>query len=158
MAAATNPSASPPPPAWTPLPPTSSRGGMLNLHVSSLAFWARALGFLLLFVGTLVAVAFASLPGGCFASPPNCGTGFASGAANAVLSARVLWTLGLFFVGAGAGFKLHWALSRSSSASSDEVRVLIHDRWFNGLLVILTIVLLWFLLSGAGTFLPNSLP
>lgn len=126
---------------------------MVSLSVPSLAFWARAIGFLLLFIGTVVAVAFATVPGSCFGTPPGCASGFLGGAANALLAARILWSIGLFFLGSGAGIKMHWALSKTSTASSDEVRAMIHDRWMNALLVVLSVVLLWFLLAGAGTFL-----
>lgn len=122
---------------------------MVSLSIPSLAFWSRALGFLLLFIGTLVAVAFATAGGGCFTTNPDCGpgSGFLTGAANALLAAKILWVIGLFFVGAGAGIKLHWGLGRSSNATPEELRALIHDRWLNGILVLTSIVLLWLLLG-----------
>lgn len=144
----------PPPPTWTSLP-SPQRSGMVSLSIPSLAFWSRALGFVLLFIGTLVAVAFASAGSGCFSTNPDCGlgSGFLTGAANALLAAKILWAIGLFFVGAGAGIKLHWGLGRSSSATPEEVRATIHDRWFNGILVLTSIVLLWLLLAATLTTL-----
>lgn len=144
-------SAPPPPPTWTNLPSPPPRGGMVSLSMGSLSFWARALGFVLLFIGTLVAIISATPGAGCFGTNPSCGptSGFVTGAANAILAAKILWSLGLFFLGAGAGLRLHWGMNRSSSLSSDELRAQIHDRWMNLILVLVSIGLLWLLLTGS---------
>lgn len=140
----------PPPPTWTTLP-SQPRSGMVSLSVPMVAFWSRALGFVLLFIGTLIAVAFATAGGACFTTTADCGigSGFLTGAANALLAAKILWAIGLFFLGAGAGIKLHWGSGRASGASSDEVRAMINDRWLNGILVLVSIGLLFLLLTGA---------
>ena len=147
--------APPPPPnapplAWTPISPPSRRFDPMTMA----AFWGRAIGFVLLFLGTLIAVAFATPGGGCFTAPPACGGGstFITGAANAILAAKILWAIGLFFLGAGAGLKLHWGSPRPTGASSDEYRFVIHDRRLNAILLFASIVLLWLLLAPTGTF------
>jgi len=113
------------------------------------AFWARAIGFLLLVVGTLMAVAFATPGGGCYVANADCGFGssYLTGAANAFLAAKVLWTLGLLFLGAGAGIKMHWSLHPPASGRAEDVTYVVADRRLNGLLLLVVIVLLWFLLT-----------
>ena len=117
---------------------------MVDLH-ALVTFWGRALGFTLLFVGTLVYVAFYSEPGNCFTDPTSCSS-FVSNAATAALAARVLWSIGLFFLGAGAALKLHWKLAAPTGGTPEQYAWVTADRRFNGLLVVLSIVLLFVLL------------
>jgi hypothetical protein len=112
------------------------------------SFMGRAVGFLLLFIGTLVAVAFSTPGGGCYDQSPDSGGGssYIMGAANAILVAKILWAIGLFLVGAGAGLKLHWSLSAPSSGRPEDTQFIVSDRRLNGILLLVCIVLLWLLL------------
>lgn len=113
----------------------------------TLAWWGRVVGFILLFLGTLIAVAFGSIPGGCFTQPTSCGTNFAAGVANALLVGKILWTIGLFFIGAGSAIRMHYTLQATSSQRAEEVVRGTHDRWMNALILIVTVVLLLWLLA-----------
>jgi hypothetical protein len=106
-----------------------------------LGFWARAVGFLLLFLGTLIVVSFASPGGGCVTTPSSC-SGFAAQALNAVLAGKILWVLGLGALGAGAAIRLHWGLRMPENPRPDEVNFVLADRRANGLLFILSMALL----------------
>ena len=129
---------------WVPTPAQSlvPRASIVPL----LALWGRVAGFVLLFVGTLVVVAFANVPGGCITTPSSC-TGFPASADNAILVGQILWTIGLFFLGGGAGIKLHWGLQNPASGRPEDVRWVIADRWMNVALVLISIWLLFALLA-----------
>lgn len=126
-----------------------------------LTFLLRILGFSLLFVGALIAVAWGYPGGGCFPSPssnPTCGPGsnFVTGAANALLAGHVLFALGAFLLGAGAGMKIHYSLQAPTSGQKEDYRFVIADRWFNGLILLLAVWILWMLLVGS-PFYPGGI-
>ncbi|HEV8049708.1 MAG TPA: hypothetical protein VGP88_03845 [Thermoplasmata archaeon] len=133
------PNAPPPPPMWTPMGVPQRR--MMIDPWPLLGFWARAVGFLLLFLGTLIVVSFASPGGGCVTTPSSC-SGFAAQALNAVLAGKILWVLGLGALGAGAAIRLHWGLRMPENPRPDEVNFVLADRRANGLLFILSMALL----------------
>ena len=85
MAVNTNPT--------SPAPAAPAREGEITLRMRrpSLTFLAVGLGFVLVFIGSIIAVA---------GSGPSA---TASGAANAVFAGRILAVLGLLCVGGGAG-------------------------------------------------------
>ena len=120
---------------------------------SFLGFWLRAIGFLLLFLGTLVVVVAATPGGGCFTSLGSCGTGFLGQAANGVYAAKLLWVLGLGGIGAGAGIRLHWGLRSSRDQAPEELQLIAASRKANWTAVILSIVLLLVLTLTSGLFL-----
>jgi hypothetical protein len=149
----------PPPPAplpnapqWMSPPPTAPMAAMRTLMPSA-SFLLRVLGFTLLFVAALVVVSFAYPGGGCFtsATSTSCGAGssYESGAANAILAGHILFALGAFLLGIGAGIKIHFTLQTSATGSKEENRFIIADRWFNGLVLLLSIWILLTLLTGA---------
>lgn len=111
-----------------------------------LGFWTRAIGFFLIFAGTLVVVFGASPGGGCYTSLGSCGTGFAGQVANSIWAAKILWTLGLGALGAGAAIRLHWGLQMPANASSEQVSWILADRRMNGVLFLLSVILLLVLL------------
>ncbi len=127
--------------------------GLGNLE-SLLIRWGRILGFLLLFIGTLVAVVAGSVQPVCYAS---------SGCANwpmtwawAAVTGEILWTIALFFLGASSGLQLMNGLKAPTGGTPEEYRWVQTERWFNFLMVALSIVLLWFLLSGILTIRPTG--
>lgn len=113
---------------------------VIDLH-AMIPFWGRALGFLFLFIGTIVFVAVGTPSGGCISSPASCSS-LASNAQSAWLAGKLLWTLGAFFLGASAGLKLHWKLGPSSGASPEQMAWIRTDRWINTSLVFLSVLLL----------------
>jgi hypothetical protein len=121
---------------------------MANLQ-SMMVTWGRILGFLVLFVGTLVAVAAGSVQPVCFASS-GC-SAYGGTWAWAVIIGEILWTIGLFFLGGSSGLQLMRGLKAPVGGTPEEYRWVTTERWFNFLMVALSIVLLWFLLSGIQT-------
>ncbi|HTT35874.1 MAG TPA: hypothetical protein VMH78_08435 [Thermoplasmata archaeon] len=115
-----------------------------------LSMLSRFLGFALLFVGTLLAIIGLSYGGSCYSSTgsPVCigNTSWESGAANAILAAKLLWSIGLFLFGVGIGIKMHWTLQMPASGKAEEVTYVVAERRANYWLLILTIVLLAILL------------
>ena len=119
------------------------------------ATWLRGVGFLLLFVGTIVAVWFGTVNGGCL-SGTNCGptSPFAQGQHNGIWAANFLWTFGLAMIGAGAGVKLHWGLKEPTSGRPEDYRWVSLERVMNYVLFFVVAILLFFLLS---TYLPLAI-
>ncbi|MCI4350011.1 MAG: hypothetical protein L3K15_00620 [Thermoplasmata archaeon] len=145
------PGPAPPPPMWMPVAPA----GTMNPW-PMIAFWGRVIGFVLLFVGTLVQVIWGSFPANCVAGSTGCTAGnlnsYLQANANAVLASGIIWSLGLFFLGSGAGVKLHWVLKRPpAQASPEDLAAWVADRRLNGLIVLFSIVLLLIImLAGHG--------
>lgn len=138
-------------PTWTPTPPPPPPG-VRDLRREA-PFWGRALGLLLIAIGTLVAAAFASVPGSCISNTQSVAAqcpSLLSNIAWALLAARVLWTLGLLFLIGGAALRLHW-LAPPTGGSSDEYRWAQMTRWANLILIVLSIVLLWALFADTST-------
>jgi hypothetical protein len=174
MAGSSPPAPPPPssnPPAWTPAtgspaqwtppastPPTTPMHAMRTL-MPPVSFLFRVLGFTLLFVAALIVVSFAYPSGACFPSPGSmsscaAGSAYETGAANAILAGHILFTLGAFLLGLGAGIKIHYGLQANPNAQKDETRFTIADRWLNGLLFLVSIWILFSLLTGATGILP----
>jgi hypothetical protein len=119
---------------------------------------AKIIGFVLFFVGVILVVAFASVPGGCISSAGSCSgtnTGFASGALNAIIAGKILVVLGLAGFGAGAGIKLHWG---AKPGPGEDAAPWLADHRFNGLLFIVSILLLLYLLVSVNTAPSINLP
>jgi hypothetical protein len=129
---------------WTPMPVPPPRAAVDPWPI--LGFWTRAIGFFLIFAGTLIAVLGASPGGGCYTSPGSCGTGFLGQVANSIWAAKILWVLGLGALGAGAAIRLHWGLQRPENATPEQTNWLLADRRMNGLLFLISVVLLLVLL------------
>ncbi|MFZ0891658.1 MAG: hypothetical protein WAN77_04555 [Thermoplasmata archaeon] len=145
------------PPAPPPAPASGMKMMMPKLPWTSLEFLAKAGGFLLIFIGTLVAVLFVSIPASCVGTG-GCGTGTLQGLLNAFIAARVLWTIGVFGIGAGAGLKLLQInqAAESGSVPEDKMPWLMRQRRSNGVLFILSLLLfaflLWTVTAIPGTF------
>jgi hypothetical protein len=162
------PEAPPPPPpsdmsSYTPAaPPPAMASGMKmsmpKLPWTSLEFLAKAGGFLLIFIGTLVAALFVSYPASCVPAT-SCSTGTVQGLLNAFVAARVLWTLGVFGIGVGAGLKLLQINQAAESGSVPEDRMtwLLRQRRSNGVLFIVALILFAFLLWTV-TAIPGTAP
>ncbi|MCI4357634.1 MAG: hypothetical protein L3J95_04615 [Thermoplasmata archaeon] len=103
----------PPPRAWQLERPPPPR---LNPWPLMIAL-GRVLGIILIFVGTLIAVVGASVPGSC--APPGTCAGFFTQAANSIIFGKVLWVLGLFCLAGASGLRLQGNLLPGTSSGSD---------------------------------------
>lgn len=139
----------PPPRAWQLERPPPTHINPWPLLVAS----GRAAGILLIFVGTLVAVAFASVPGSCFTTPSTC-TGFLTQAANALIAAKLLWALGLFCLAGASGVRLQGGMMMKSPSMGDDSGVKAPHVWANLLVLLLSIFLLAVLLLTVSSTIP----
>jgi len=106
-----------------------------------LAFGAKALGLLLVFVGTLVGVIGLNP-----STTPNVGILY-----DAVLVTRILWTLGLAAVATGAGIRLRYVIGMPAGELSDgQSRVVRAAQWRNSATFLIALILLIWIL----TFIP----
>jgi hypothetical protein len=129
---------------WMPMPVPQKRTMIDPWPI--LGFWTRAVGFFLIFAGTLVVVLGASPGGGCYTNAASCGIGFIGQIANAIWAGKILWVLGLGALGAGAAIRLHWGLQMPENATSEHVAWIVSDRRMNGILFLVCLVLLLVLL------------
>jgi hypothetical protein len=147
------------PPAPPPAPASGMKMMMPKLPWTSLEFLAKAGGFLLIFIGTLVAVLFVSIPGSCVGGANPCSQSTVQGLYNAFIAARVLWTIGVFGIGVGAGLKLLQInqVAESGSIPEDRMSWLLRQRRANGVLFIVALLLFAFLLWTV-TAIPGGIP
>lgn len=124
----------PPPPVWMPVAASATPMNYWPL----LAFWGRAIGFLLLFLGALVSAAFE------FSTS-------ATDVQNSITAANILWIIGLTMIGGGAGVNLHWNLQRPKGSGAEDAQALVGDRRLNGLLFIVSMILLFLMLALVAT-------
>ncbi|MGA8664146.1 MAG: hypothetical protein WB809_03640 [Thermoplasmata archaeon] len=165
----TNPADLPPPPPpaagypYSPVPPAAPPARPLAERFSAesmsargpwafLAMLGQGIGLLLLFVGTLVVVVAGSFPADCFTT--TCGTSTAQGVAYGVETARLLWTLGLFGIAAGAGIRLQFVNANALPTTSDETRIYLARRRGEFVILVVSILLLFGLLLWSTATLP----
>ncbi len=140
----------PPAPATTPLPQWSPGRPPWQSMVrpelwSFVSFISRAVGFVLIFAGTLAIVAGVSIPGSCLTTPASC-SGFLGNAANWLIVGKILAVLGLGALGLGAALKLHYVLRAPSEDRPSEAQVVAAERRSTGLLFVITVLLLFVLI------------
>jgi hypothetical protein len=138
---------SPPPPAWAPMGSPwlpAARHDIIGL----VSFICRAGGYLLLFIGTLIAVIAVSVPGGCYTTPtPSyCGATFASSAASWFIAAKILAALGLAGLGFGSALKMHYSLRMPQTGHAEEVAFVTQERRVHGIVFVVSVVLLFVLI------------
>jgi hypothetical protein len=120
----------------------------------------RILGFLLLFVGVLVAISLASPNGTCYAGSTSCTgstlTNYLSGAANGVLVGKLLFTVGLFFLGASSGIMIQWLYQRPqpTGETPEGAKMTRRALYGNGIMAFLVILLFLYLLLSVGVPVP----
>jgi len=121
---------------------------------SVLAMLGQGIGLLLLFIGTLIVVVAGSYPADCFTQIPACGASTAQGVAYGIETARLLWTLGLFGIAAGAGLRLQIVNVHPLPTTSDETRVYLARRRGEFVILVVALVLLFVLLVWSTAALP----
>jgi hypothetical protein len=136
-----NPDAPPPqaPPPWTPMPqPMPMMAPPARpMNWSLLGFIGKALGLLLIFVGTLVGVIGLNP-----STTPNITT-----IDNTVLVTRLLWTIGLAAIATGAGIKLRYvAVTPAQDLNDGQSRVLRGAQWRNTLTFLIALIFLFVIL------------
>lgn len=127
---------------WMPLPPQAAAPGGHPVNYGMISWIAKFLGFILLFIGTLIVILGVEPSGNCFTSTACANTGWVGGAANYLVAGKLLWAIGLFFLGCGAGLKLHFKLGWTQGMNAEEVRFVTWDRAANYAIIIVAI---WFL-------------
>lgn len=165
----------PPPPAAYGYPPSASpaapvaAGPKLSERFSPesiaargpwnfLALLAQGLGLILLFVGTLVVVVFGSYPADCFTSTCAYGS-LDQGIAYGIETARLLWTLGLFGIAAGAGIRLQFTTPNPAPTTPEGTRMYLARRRGEFVILVIAIVLLFLLLLfSTGSFVTAPTP
>ncbi|MGI0130557.1 MAG: hypothetical protein ACREDE_08255 [Thermoplasmata archaeon] len=111
------------------------------MNWAMMGFGAKTLGLLLVFVGTLVGVVGLNPT-----TSPN--TNIIDGA---VLATRVLWTIGLAAIAAGAGIKLQFVIGTpAGDLQEGHSRVVRASQWRNTATFLVALVLLVWIM----TFLP----
>lgn len=108
----------------------------------------RAGGFLLVFLGVLIAVAAVSFPGYCIAtSPPSsCGVSWLSAAASWILAAKLLLVIGLAGLGFGSAIKMHYGLKMPTSGRPEDAGFIARERSINAIMFLVSLLLLVFVL------------
>lgn len=98
-----------------------------------MGFLAKGVGLLLVFVGTLI---------GVIGLNPTTNP-VTSTIENSILATRILWTLGLAAIAAGAGIKLRYvAVTPATDLADGQSRVLRGAQWRNTVTFLVTLVLL----------------
>ncbi|HEV2429272.1 MAG TPA: hypothetical protein VGV64_05435 [Thermoplasmata archaeon] len=145
-----------PPSPWIPSgPPMPPRHPLFTPHLwPALVLWGRVLGLVLIFIGTIVAVAGASVPGSCITSPSSCGSNFIGQAWSSILAGKLLWVIGLFFLAGASGIRLQGGLFPASSASPEDSTIAAQKLRGNVLIVVICILLMALLLLTINTAPP----
>lgn len=117
-----------------------------------LATTAKAGGFLFILIGTLVAVVLASYPASCFTS--TCTVNTSASLQYAILTSRLLWTLGAAGIAVGAWLKLHFFLVSPASGTPDGTQLFLAARRAETIQILVAIGILLLLLLNAGTPAP----
>lgn len=99
-----------------------------------MGFLAKGVGLLLVFVGTLI---------GVIGLNPTTSAPSASTIDNSILATRILWSLGLAAIAAGAGIKLRYvAVTPAHDLTDGQSRVLRGAQWRNTVTFLVALVLL----------------
>jgi hypothetical protein len=109
----------------------------------------RLIGFVLIFVAALVIVIGTTVPADCFStSPPtNCTLNYANGAATAALIGRILLVLGFSAIILGSALRMQYGLKPTPETKPEEYTYLAWERRFNGMVIIVSLVLLFLVMA-----------
>jgi len=119
-----------------------------------LAMLGQGMGLLLLFVGTLVMVLVGSNPADCFTAAPPCAGSTAQSVAYGIETARLLWTIGLFGIAAGAGLRLQIVNAHPLPTTPEETRIYLARRRGEFVILVVAILLLFAILIWSTAALP----
>ena len=102
----------------------------------------RLISFVLLFLGGILVLVFATYGGGCVTSAGSCvgNANWLSAAYNAALVARLLFLLGLSGLVLASAMRLQWGLQPPQGARMEDIRYIVGERWLNGFLIALLVL------------------
>jgi hypothetical protein len=127
---------------WMPMPVQQSSTNMRHL----LVLGGRIVGFVLIFLGTIIEVLASSVPGGCFTQAGSCTSNFLAQVANGIIVGKALWVVGLFCLGGASGMRLAMPGGNASTPKGDEVPWAMHRRRLNALVLLVSILLMFVIL------------
>jgi hypothetical protein len=110
-----------------------------------LALFSQGIGLLLVFLGTVVMVAFGFIPVSCVAAT-NCSQGTLQGVLYGIDAARLLWTVGLFGLAVGAGLHLQFRPPPTFPSTPEETRVYLARRRGELIMLVIALLLLFLLM------------
>jgi hypothetical protein len=129
----------PPPPTGTTAPAHHPMASMGAMPWNMIAFFAKAGGLLLIFVGTLI---------GVIGLNPQTPPVNLSQYQDSLLAMRILWAMGLMAIASGAGMKLQFVYGAPSGDLPDGAsRVLRAAQWRNTVTLLLCMFLLIWILT-----------
>jgi hypothetical protein len=132
-----------------------------KLPLRLIAFLSQGIGFLLLFIGTVVAIFLASTPASCYngssCSMANIG-GTAAGVISGIMISKLLWALGLLGIGAGAGIHLRFLSPAPEGATPEATRIYLAHRRSEFIMFVIVVGLLFLLLFYSWTTVPFPTP
>lgn len=109
------------------------------------ALFGWGLGFLLIFVGTIVAIILTN-PAVCYTNTPvGCTASNYEAYFNGIFIGKLLWAIGLLFIAGASGVRLH-GTGRPASGAPEEVRWALAERWANLIVIVVSVILLLVLL------------
>ncbi len=130
-----------PAPAWS---PAASPMPARPMNWDFWSFLIRFFGFALIFLGALLVVLLSTPSSGYIGASSSTLTSISQSYLNGVLAGRLLLALGAFFLGIGAGIKLHWVLKAPAPGESDRMAWVALERFFNyALLALSLLILIW---------------
>ncbi len=110
--------------------------------------WLKIGGLAFVVIGILLVVAGASYPGSCATTSANCGptgSNWSQAALNYLLAGQFLVVLGFAGIAVGGFFKMR-SEGFPAGASREQLDFILADRRWNGLLIILSLILMFVLL------------
>jgi hypothetical protein len=122
-----------------------------------LSLLAQGVGLLLVVVGTLVVVILGSYPISCFGSTATSCIGTAQNAYWGLMIARILWTLGLFGLAAGAGIRLQFLHPDPMPDTPEATRIYLARRRGEFVILVVSVLLLFLVLLSSGLASPTTL-
>jgi len=110
-----------------------------------LALLSQGIGLLLIFLGTIIQIAFGYVPISCV-DASSCSQSTFQGIVYGIDAARLLWVVGLFGLAVGAGLHLQFRPAPSSPLTPEDARVYLARRRGELVMLVLSLLLLFLIL------------
>ena len=113
-----------------------------------------------MFLGTLIAVAAVSYPGNCYSAPlpSNCGLSLLGADASWIVAAKLLVVIGLAGLGFGSAIKMHYGLKMPTSGRPEDSAFVARERGLNGLVFLISLLLMIIILLTINLLPFSALP
>lgn len=150
--------AQPTAPQQNPMMAMQNRMEKMEHSASAFVTIFRLIGFVLIFVAALVVVIGTNPPADCFStSPPgNCALNWENGAATATLIGRILAVLGFSAIIVGSALRMQYSLKPNAETKPEEYNYLAWERRFNGMVIIVSLILLFAVMLLVPTISPGG--